>query len=87
MPITALYPIPSVFHLNIARIFENKYPHLQKLWGVPDDQGCIFPGVVGTMVTKEAGLSEAGLEVEGAAEAGCDADEAADVADGSYADA
>ena len=32
-------------------------------------------------------LSEAGLEVEGAAEAGGDADEAADVADGAYADA
>ena len=32
-------------------------------------------------------LSEAGLEVEDAAEAGGDADEAADVADGSYADA
>ena len=52
-----------------------------------NDQGSIFPGVVGTMVTKEAGLSEAGLEVEGAAEAGGDADETADVADGSYADA
>lgn len=33
------------------------------------------------------GLAEAGLEVEGAAEAGGDADEAADVADGAYADA
>lgn len=33
------------------------------------------------------GLAEAGLEVEGAAEAGGGADEAADVADGAYADA
>ena len=52
-----------------------------------NDQGSIFPGVVGTMVTKEAGLSEAGLEVEGAAEAGGDADETANVADRTYADA
>ena len=33
------------------------------------------------------GLAEAGLEVEGAAEAGGDADETANVADRTYADA